>query len=118
MPVMVKARNWVISSASEVVTLIADEARGWSVAHELAVGDLHRHEAAGWSFGRGTDRDQHPVAVEVVDLLQLGQNAGARRLGPGGAESLDEQAGRLPPVGGEDVRRLAPDGLVPLVEEL
>src|SRR5438552_14867805 len=98
MPMTVKARKWV-TSRPEVVALVADESRWWVGAHELAAVDLHGHEAARWSFGRRPDRHQHAVAVEVVDLLELGQHAGARRFRAGGAQGLHEQAGRLPTVG-------------------
>src|SRR5205807_5721920 len=120
---MVKARNSVTRSSSplrpEVVALVADESRWWVGPGEFAVLHVDLHEAAGWSLRRRARRRQHPVAVEVVDLLQLGGHPAARGLGTGGREGLDEQAARLPTEGGEDVGLAAGVHLLqPLVEEL
>src|SRR5205085_1555012 len=118
---MVKARNSVtrrsFRSRSEVVALVADEARWWVGPGELAVLHVDHHEAAGrslrgWSGGR-----QHAVAVEVVDLLELGDYPGAGGLGPGCGEGLHEQPGRLPPEGGEDVGLAARVHLLQPLEE-
>src|SRR6059058_2019053 len=105
-----------LTSCPEVVALVADETRWWVGPHELAV--LHADcDEAVWRPLRGRSRGrQHAVAVEVVDLLQLGQDVGPRRLGAGGRQRLHEEAGRLPAEGGEDVG-LATDLLQPLVEE-
>src|SRR5438270_10029197 len=95
-PVMVKARNSVTRSPSplrpEVVALVADEARWWVGPGELAVLHVDHDEAAGRSLRGGPGGGQHAVPVEVVDLLELGQDTGSRRFGAGRGEGLHEQA--------------------------
>src|SRR5438270_13427902 len=93
----------LLRSPSEVVALVADEPRWWVGSDELAVLHADHDEAVRWPLRRGPGRRQHAVAVDAVDLLQLGHHARTRRLGTRGGDVLYEQAGRLPPEGGEEV---------------
>src|SRR3981081_2832555 len=59
----------------------------------LAVGVLGREPALpGDLLGRVLHRDQ-PTGIDRVDLVELGRQAGPRRVGASGPERLDEQLG-------------------------
>src|SRR3954454_23835377 len=99
MPVMVKARNSVTRRSSlstphsgpEVVALVADEPLPWWIRpHEFSVLHVDDDEATWRPLGRRPRRGDHSVAVEVVDLLELGDDRRPRRLGPRLLQRLHE----------------------------
>src|SRR5437868_3528924 len=120
MPTIVKLRKAVTagraarssafgrSRLDQHVVAVAAEGVWWVVdARELAALHLHDDVAGRRLFpGRVVGRIQ-AVGVELVDVPQGADEPGARRLRPRRLQGLDEEAGRRPSVGGEEVDRVA-----------
>src|SRR5437773_1252872 len=76
---------------------LADEALAGRIdPHELASLHAHEHVADGLPFRRRSRFGEHPVAVELVDLLQGGEQRLPRDLRTGGLQRLLEDAARRP----------------------
>src|SRR3954471_9463682 len=102
MPTMVKARKLVTRFPPLLRrpegTLVADVVRRWRVvALPLAVVHDRHHPAGRWSLRGRAGRGDGAVGGEVVDLPQLLEHGGPRRLGPCRLQGLDEQTPRRPP---------------------
>src|SRR5207248_11164743 len=107
MPTIVKLRNAVIRQTSrldEQVVAVAAEGLGRVVhPHELAALDLEEDVAGGWALPRRVGGRIEPVAVELMDVLQGGDERRALGPGPGRLQGLHEHAGRLPAGHAEEV---------------
>src|SRR5436190_472052 len=121
MPMIVKLRNVVTAASSRLleieVAVAAVAAAGAVLTGEGAVVDPDEDVATGRPFRRRAGGRHHSEVVEVVDLGQLGKEAGPGELGSGRSCRLGEEPTGRPAEGGEDVGLVAGVDLVQPGEE-